>query len=619
MRLVGGFRSAIKRYEYPLLFATAALFLVTRLANLRGFPIFYDEAVYIDFSQRAVKYGQFGASLKAGIPPLHSWSMIPFLKVFSDPLLAARMLSVFFAAVTLTGVVLIGREFGGLRLGAWAGLLWVISTYALLYERLGTQEAMLLSLMVFAVFFAVRAALTVKPLYLLGTGICIGLAMWTKLTAELLFLVIPFAYLLKGPREKAMDSGRPLLRWLFSVALSLVIGYGIFSLLRLSSSFGRLAVITSRHTKSLSEVLSHPLSGLVTHLRHILGSLWSLMTPPILILCGLGLLYGAFKKWKPSYFCLVWFVMFLLVEGFIVRANSTYRYWAVLLPPLIFGGAYAVESLFSFFAAALRSARKRRRRTASIAGLIVLMAVCVVVLAFPAVSNGVGAVWRPERTVEKYDLARWSWGWGYGEVAGKMAREGRRKDAVIFTADTFSTLAMTDYLSGKKGLSVETLTLGLKPPKRLADVYRGGKEAYLVAECSATLPAGLFAEVERYPSEGHPARTERESARDGFHDKIVTSARIKMPYLVSITPAKGRPGTLVRIEGGNFGSRRGDLVVAFGGVPAVEYVSWTDDTVLARVPPGVPIRHVKVTIETPLGDSYFVRFRVMPESRAGNR
>ena len=54
----------------------------------------------------------------------------------------------------------------------------------------------------------------------------------------------------------------------------------------------------------------------------------------------------------------------------------------------------------------------------------------------------------------------------------------------------------------------------------------------------------------------------------------------------SMDPAQGFPGTRVTIQGSGFGENQGLASVNFGGVPASEYMSWDDSTIVTKVPVG---------------------------------
>ncbi|MBU4274093.1 MAG: IPT/TIG domain-containing protein, partial [Planctomycetes bacterium] len=82
------------------------------------------------------------------------------------------------------------------------------------------------------------------------------------------------------------------------------------------------------------------------------------------------------------------------------------------------------------------------------------------------------------------------------------------------------------------------------------------------------------------------------------------------PEITSVSPASGPPGTTVTIKGSNFGSSRGTAsgdtggaasYVAFNGVPATEYKTWSDTKIEAIVPQGASPG--PVTVVTSAGTS----------------
>ena len=71
-----------------------ALFF-TRLYHLTILPVFADEAIYVRWAQvmRAEETLRF-LPLSDGKQPLFMWLIIPFFKMFSEPLFAGRFVSV---------------------------------------------------------------------------------------------------------------------------------------------------------------------------------------------------------------------------------------------------------------------------------------------------------------------------------------------------------------------------------------------------------------------------------------------------------------------------------------------------------------------------------------------
>jgi IPT/TIG domain/Family of unknown function (DUF5719) len=74
------------------------------------------------------------------------------------------------------------------------------------------------------------------------------------------------------------------------------------------------------------------------------------------------------------------------------------------------------------------------------------------------------------------------------------------------------------------------------------------------------------------------------------------------PGVTAISPASGMPGTEVTVSGGYFGDGQAtDACVLFNGVPATDYVAWSRDEIVCRVPENAATGPVEVT--TPDGGS----------------
>src|SRR3990167_1201075 len=97
-----------KKWGVLIGFGVLVIALFLRLYNLTILPVFGDEAIYIRWAQvmRAEPTLRF-LPLSDGKQPLFMWSVIPFLKIFSDPLFAGRSVSVISGVVTLIGIFLL--------------------------------------------------------------------------------------------------------------------------------------------------------------------------------------------------------------------------------------------------------------------------------------------------------------------------------------------------------------------------------------------------------------------------------------------------------------------------------------------------------------------------------
>jgi serine protease len=67
----------------------------------------------------------------------------------------------------------------------------------------------------------------------------------------------------------------------------------------------------------------------------------------------------------------------------------------------------------------------------------------------------------------------------------------------------------------------------------------------------------------------------------------VAAVSVPGPRISSISPSSGNAGTIVTLNGFLFGTSQGTSSVSFGGVPATEYVSWSDSKIVVKVPAGV--------------------------------
>lgn len=148
-----------------------ALFLVyflSRLINLMTLPIFNDEAFFIWAGRQifANPAANLFINFTDGKEPLFFW----LFSLFSHSLLTARLFSVGLGALALLFVWKIG--------GKSAALVYLVSPFLLLTQRLAVQENLLMTLLAAAIYF--------RRHWLVG--VFAALAMFTKTTAALYLL-----------------------------------------------------------------------------------------------------------------------------------------------------------------------------------------------------------------------------------------------------------------------------------------------------------------------------------------------------------------------------------------------------------------------------------------------
>ena len=436
-------------FGLPPLFA---LFLITRTVNIKGVPIFIDEAIYLKWASDAQSGHMWASLLWDGKPPLHSWSMVPFLGVFRDPLLAGRLASVLFGALTMVGMILIGKELKSLKFGLLTGFLYVICPFALFYDRLAIAESMLQALFVFAIYFAVKAARSGKLAYLAGTGVFIGLALLTKGTAMLLCVIVPFAYLAREPEERDGDVRLSIPKWGFTAGLSCLLGFAILNLLRLSpESAARSDFITTR-SKGISEVLATPLKMFFRFNCSILISMVRYLTPVLFAVAVLGLVLAIAKRWRPGDFLCAWVIIGAAVISLVGKFTWA-RFYLVLVPPLLLAAAYALLEAFVFVLSAWRG---RKRSSLVPVGRVALIGLVFAVLV-PAVSLSAGMI--PGKQGEASYLKGRNAGIGMIETAGLIEELSQNCPINVVVNDYFAQLVLQLYIDNDTNINIVTLQL----------------------------------------------------------------------------------------------------------------------------------------------------------------
>ncbi|MDD5448292.1 MAG: glycosyltransferase family 39 protein [Actinomycetota bacterium] len=442
------------------LFVLLALYFLTRLPLLGNLPIFYDEAIYIRWSQ-LVREGKFLISLTDGVPPMHTWLMSPLLDVFGDPLLGGRLLSVICGSLTLVLVVLLGKELFDERKGILGGLLYVLCPQAIWYDRIAIIEPLLLTLFVLAIYVSVRAAKSLAWHYVFALGVVLGVSLLTKSTAQLLFVIIPFAYLLRpkgdtggvGPpakekdkekgfpakgkamgeshREEGGEKGKshPFRRWLAIIFASYFLGFGIYNLLRLSPKFGMISSRTAVATKTLGEVVRNPFDVFFSNVGEIFTALFIFVTPVIFVMGIAGIIWGIRERNRVSYFIGIWMASVWFIEAVISKhwmfETVLPRHYLVIVPSFLFGALEFGELLWKKWIARVQGKGK----------IFVVTTLVVITLGFPVFNVVKIVAWPQEAILPKWVkfqyLTDWPSGYGIRECVSFLEREASRRHITV--------------------------------------------------------------------------------------------------------------------------------------------------------------------------------------------
>lgn len=278
------------RFKFPTKLSTFFLFLillayfVTRLCNLSIIPIFTDEAIYIRWSQTGSFDPQWRfIPLVDGKPPLYHWFVMVTVRIFSDPLIAGRIVSVAsgFISLILIGI-LAYYLFRRYSVAAISMLFYVFSPFMLVYDRLAIVDSMLTSFSIASFLLAVWLIRSLRLDSALLLGASIGAGMLTK-TSGLLFLVFsPATFLINNWKKK--EFFHKLFKWLSLLAVSTAVSQLVYSILRLSQFFYRIQQKNQEFLISFSDFFQFPFSLTWGNAKSLFRWQVGYLTLPIVVL-----------------------------------------------------------------------------------------------------------------------------------------------------------------------------------------------------------------------------------------------------------------------------------------------------------------------------------------------
>jgi 4-amino-4-deoxy-L-arabinose transferase-like glycosyltransferase len=138
------------RWRVALLVALG-LFLLSRFVTLTAFPIFNDETIYLQYSQRIHedwqknKFISMNGEFTDWKPPLQYWLAAPFIEYGDDPLIVGRVIAVLASIAGFFGTYLFAKELFSQREGVIAAFLYVLCPPVLLHNDQFTAETFLFS------------------------------------------------------------------------------------------------------------------------------------------------------------------------------------------------------------------------------------------------------------------------------------------------------------------------------------------------------------------------------------------------------------------------------------------------------------------------------------------
>ncbi len=423
-----------------------------RLKNLTLIPVFADEAIYVRWSQvmRAVPTLHF-LPLSDGKQPLFMWSVIPFLKIFNDPLFAGRLVSVICGTGTIVVVALTSLfVFGSFEISLISASLIAFSPFNFFFDRFALADSMLTFWSSAAILGSIMTAKLRRLDASMITGFLLGFALLTKSPAQIIAILLPLSFIFYPPPKINIIY---VLKHLVLLVPIYLIAFGIYGILRLGPEFHMIALRNRDYVFSLGEVLSHPLNPLVSNLRISWSYLTYFLTLPIVFLSVLSLFI---VKGKKPYHIFILAALPVLAQGLIAKV-LTARYLLYITPWLIILAAvslYKFSSNISLF---------RQGKTIVLTLLIVLILPIIYIVKLTISPESLNDMPQSERT-GYFEI--WTAGYGLKEVGEYLRIEAKTgKNILVGTEGYFGTLpdGLQMYLNGIE--NVRIIGIGLYPDK----------------------------------------------------------------------------------------------------------------------------------------------------------
>lgn len=478
-----------KKTLYTLFLILSFGFLI-RIINLTHFPIFVDEAIYVRWSQvmKAESTLRF-LPLSDGKQPLFMWVTIPFLKLFSDPLFAGRIVSVLSGVGTIFGVFVISfLLFRSKKTSLVTAFAYSISPFSVFFDRLALVDSLLAFFSVWLFVFSFLTFKTKRLDFAMISGFLLGGALLTKSPALFLSILLPVTFLVD---LKSLKNKISLAKTLILYFITYTIGYGLYNILRLGPNFHLITERNRDYVFPISHLFSDPFNPLVGHIGNILNWFLYFGTGVLLILVPISGFY-LFKKHKNVFWFLFLIICLPLFAQSVYAKVFTARY-ILFVVPFVF--------IFSF-----ASLNKLSNNTSKIVNFIIIIFVLTSAVQNFLFLNKPELALLPRNERSGY-LEEWSSGYGIKEVSEYIENQylSSSDKIVVGTEGYFGTLpdGLQIYLNKYPDITIIGVGLNLvEVPNSLLESKNSGNKTYLVINDSRLVAdpkkLGLI-EIASYP------------------------------------------------------------------------------------------------------------------------
>lgn len=423
-------------------FGVVVLYFFTRLSNLTLLPIFTDEAIYLRWGQIGLRDASHRfLSLEDGKQPLFVWLMYPLLKVFADPLVAGRLVSVIAGFFSLIGMSVLAKMLWGKKAIIPAALVYIISPYFLFYDRLAIYDSLTTTFAIWALVFEILMVKTLRLDTALLLGFAFGGGLLTKSSAQFSLYLLPASLLLFD--WKKTERRQRLLAWVGLAITASVIAVFFSWIIKLSPLQHMVKQKNLTFILSFGDFFKDPFSRLVGNLRGLTNWLTSYLTWPWVIGIGASLVIAFKESWRKTMLLLAWFLFpFLALAAFGI----------VLYPRFTLFMAFPLLVVLAF---GLVQLKEKIKNSLLLVACYLLLGGYAAYFSSQIMFNPINA---PLPGADRLQfLDDWPAGYGINEVVAFAKAESQKEPIFIATEGTFglTPYALTIYLQENENLEIK--------------------------------------------------------------------------------------------------------------------------------------------------------------------
>ncbi len=428
-------------------------YFLLRLIYFSSMPIFTDEAIYTRWAQIALNDASWRfISLTDGKQPLFVWVAMVFMKFIEDPLIAARLVSVFSGFLTLIGLWFLSFElFKNKKIAFLTSIIYVFLPFAQINDRMALMDSMVATFSVWSLYFSILLVRRVNLSIVYTLGITAGLGALTKSSNFFSLYLLPFTVLLFNFSKK--DFLKRLLKWIFFVVLSVVIAQVIYNVLRLSPLFQMIETKNATFVYPFSEWISHPFTFFVGNLYGLFDWLLGYLTAPFVLLILISIIF-IHKFVKEKLLLIIYFLLpflALALFGKVIFPRFVF-FMSMFLLPLAAWSLYEIINLLD------KKINKTKKQTLTFLIYIIITVIFVSYPGFVSFSIAKDPVNAPIiRSDSRQYINSWSAGWGVNESIEFFKKEAVDKKIFIATEGTFGLMpeSLELYLIDNKNITIK--------------------------------------------------------------------------------------------------------------------------------------------------------------------